>query len=279
MFEIPWFETETISTESNTSQIPALYQWIGDQIFPEMREHEAKTGYYALSSAQKKALYKWQAIHRYAEAAQSNSSETLSKVNRDYVLRWDGFDEDKLRVAYVKSAHGKLQPIISVENRVTTRQVHIKGQDVIGKKLSQVLSLLDEETRQIMEQENWSDPGPKRVSLRNKRKKKARRQKKAAERHDNEQALLNKRKRDAEESDEDETTKAKKAAKKSEAGTDGNAYLAGKKASTAGLFNGTSLPYRPKQAPGDESASSVGGEDGMDWSDAEAGDSEGEELD
>ena len=155
MSEIPWLETEVTSTDSNTSQIPALFQWIGNYIYPKMRENEAKTGYYALPSAQKKALYKWQGIHLYAEATESNFSATFGKVECDYILRWDGYDEDKLRVAYVKSAHATQRPIISVGNKVTERQVHITGRDIVGKKLSEVLNLLDEETRKIMEQENW----------------------------------------------------------------------------------------------------------------------------
>ena len=47
---------------------------------------------------------------------------------------------------------------------------------------------------------------------------------------------------------------------------------AGKKLLTADFSNGMSLSCRPNQNEGEVSPSSVAGEDGMDWTDAEAGD-------
>ena len=75
-----------------------------------------------------------------------------------------------------ENANAKLRPIISIGKKVTERQVHIRAQDIIGKRISDLLALLDDATSKVMEEERWSDPGPRKVSVRLKKHKKERTQ-------------------------------------------------------------------------------------------------------
>ncbi|MCJ1352099.1 MAG: hypothetical protein MMC33_002083 [Icmadophila ericetorum] len=84
-----------------------------------------------------------------------------------------------------ENANAKLRPIISIGKKVTERQVHIRAQDIIGKRISDLLALLDDATSKVMEEERWSDPGPRKVSKK-------------------EEEILAKRKRDADEGTSDD---------------------------------------------------------------------------
>ena len=134
------------------SSIPNLAS-ISQFIYPETRQDGTNTGYYALSSPQLCALRKWKAVHTYAAIFENQSNRAVMEGHELHYA----YAEDELGEIYNNDRERKTRGVMEIGGKL----IELSGGEVKGKKLSEVLQIVDERVVAEWQEQGWVDPGPR----------------------------------------------------------------------------------------------------------------------
>lgn len=143
------------------SSIPALAS-ISQFIHPETRGDPTKTGYYALSSPQLYALRKWKAVHTYAVIFENQAN--LAQMERNG-LHYEYAVDKGVGKLYNSAEERKSRGVMEIGGLI----VEVKGEEVKGRKLSEVLAAVDKRVEREWVEQGWVDEGPPVVAERRRR--------------------------------------------------------------------------------------------------------------
>lgn len=131
--------------------IPTLAS-ISQFIYPETRHDPTNTGYYALSSPQLYALRKWKAVHTYAAIFDNDANRAFMEGHGSHY----GYANEGVGEVYRSGEERMSRGIMEVGGLV----VEVKGEEVKGRELSEVLRLVDARVEREWMAQGWVDKGP-----------------------------------------------------------------------------------------------------------------------
>lgn len=136
--------------------IPALAS-ISQFIHPETRHDPTNTGYYALSSPQLYAFRKWKAVHTHAAIF---DNETNRKVMEEEGLHYQYAEHGGVGEIYQDLEERRTRGVMEIGGLV----VEVSGEEVKGRRLSEVLAATDTKVEKEWMVQGWADEGPPRAA-------------------------------------------------------------------------------------------------------------------
>ena len=118
--------------------MPTLYRDLNQGLSAEDRFHRPATGYYELSDPELKCFYKWKAVHCHAQIMYSSFHCGFAEYTG--IAKCYPEDETGAGVAYLNASQEEFVGQMSVGKK---RIVEVEARDIRGKKLSEVMNLLD----------------------------------------------------------------------------------------------------------------------------------------
>lgn len=147
--------------------MPTLYRDLNQRLSAEDRFHRPATGYYELSDPELKCFYKWKAVHCHAQIMYSSFHCGFAEYTG--IAKYYPEDETGAGVAYLNASQEGFLGQMSVGKK---RIVEVEARDIRGKKLSEVMKLLDTMVSHWLQEHGWVDEGPKPRKVKGGKKKK-----------------------------------------------------------------------------------------------------------